>query len=270
MEVSQRVITELRGLINVADKERSGILGTMEEGLLPFKNAAVVERCSSSDFTPEDLRGRLTAESVKSLGLDQYPASQKDWDRVRENPGRQDWTPVSVYLIGSPATGKAFHGLTVLFLEACARTLVSWGPGESPRSGAQLGPSATCFVLDDFAVLSADSFSPGRPGSGQVQRCLLFADSHGLRPDRQKVFPRGAKHSGRILSGQAGSWYKQSGEFRTDSPIVCAVPLGSGQHARTKQVLLVSGFMNRPLWITTPMYFNAPELAVKAAIPPAG
>ena len=48
----QRCIRDLQPLVNMADKERSGVLGTMNQGLLSFRNSAVAERTSSSDFFP--------------------------------------------------------------------------------------------------------------------------------------------------------------------------------------------------------------------------
>lgn len=54
---SPRAFTSLSKLIPMADKERSGVNGTMNQALLPFANAAVMERTSACDFLPKDLRG---------------------------------------------------------------------------------------------------------------------------------------------------------------------------------------------------------------------
>src|SRR3546814_4373631 len=56
---SERAVTSIAPLIDMADKERSGVLGTMDQALLPFKNKAVKERTSACDFTSMDLRGKI-------------------------------------------------------------------------------------------------------------------------------------------------------------------------------------------------------------------
>src|SRR3546814_1371481 len=55
---SERAFTSIAPLIDMADKESSGVLGTMDQALLPFKNKAVKERTSACDFTSMDLRDR--------------------------------------------------------------------------------------------------------------------------------------------------------------------------------------------------------------------
>ena len=266
-----RAISELSALSICADREYAGILGAMEQGLLPFKNSAVVERCSSSDFIPEDLRGRLTDESVKSLGLDHYPSSREDWDKVRENPSLQDWKPVSVYLVGNPAVGNAFHSLTVLFLETCSRTLLSWGPDETTESGVQMGPSPTCFAMDDFEVLPRiPSFLEG-PDLGRSKKVGYLLTAQGYSPMSRSY----SREDQALIDGTTvvKIILRQNNEESSDR-----ISRMTGSLARSdvsdisqdKQIMLVSGSMDKPLRMDNAPYSEIPEVSAKAEVPPVG
>src|SRR3546814_17858487 len=69
---SERAFTSIAPLIDMADKERSGVLGTMDQALLPFKNKAVKERTSACDFTSMDLRGMRDVDTGEWLPVTLY------------------------------------------------------------------------------------------------------------------------------------------------------------------------------------------------------
>nr|HMN82615.1 LysR family transcriptional regulator [Burkholderiaceae bacterium] len=102
---SERAFPSLAPLIDMADKERSGVLGTMDQALLPFKNKAVKERTSACDFTSMDLRGM-------------------------KDPDTGEWLPVTLYICVNQAEAQAFANITALLYEVLSRDFLSYGPGE--------------------------------------------------------------------------------------------------------------------------------------------
>ena len=150
----QRCIRDLQPLVNMADKERSGVLGTMNQGLLSFRNSAVAERTASSDFSPTDLGGRLRTSALSELGLDAYPETPEQWDAIIPRLRPDMWEPVSVFICVNQAEAQAFESLTALFFEVCSRELISYGPGERTRLGSIMGPFPTCFLMDELVKMS--------------------------------------------------------------------------------------------------------------------
>lgn len=67
-------VINLQPLVEMADKQRSGVLGTMHQALMPFRNSAVAERTSGSDFAPCDLGGRLSAAALRELSSFTLPS----------------------------------------------------------------------------------------------------------------------------------------------------------------------------------------------------
>ena len=301
-EYPQRAITELTGLINVADKERSGILGTMEEGLLAFKNAAVVERSSSSDFAPEDLRGKLTEKSLQSMGLDHYPDCKGDWEIVQANPSKQEWKPISVYVCINQAVASSFATITSLFFETCSKTLLAYGPGEVTNNGTLMGPYPTCFCIDEFAKLPKISAVLEGPDLGRSKKTfyLLVAQDYGqigktyskedqslidgttavkviLPQNNPDSIERIAKMAGKTtvkrhtVSKQTGfgSGVKMFGGSQSESQE--GVNLLSTSNLASmpagKHLVMVQNFLNQPIWVKTPMYFHIPRLLVRAYNP---
>src|SRR3546814_14434026 len=94
----------------MADKERSGVLGTMDQALLPFKNKAVKERTSACDFTSMDLRGMRDVDTG-------------------------EWLPVTLYICVNQAEAQAFANITALLYEVLSRDFLSYGPGEKDKRG---------------------------------------------------------------------------------------------------------------------------------------
>src|SRR3546814_7441454 len=118
-------------LIDMADKERSGVLGTMDQALLPVKNKAVKERTSACDFTSMDLRGMRDVDTG-------------------------EWLPVTLYICVNQAEAQAFANITALLYEVLSRDFLSYGPGEKDKRGRTMGPKTICFIMDEFAKLRSE------------------------------------------------------------------------------------------------------------------
>ena len=150
----QRCVRDLQPLVNMADKERSGVIGTMNQGLLSFRNSAVAERTDGSDFSPTDLGGRLKVSALRALGMTHYPETEEEWDAIIPRLTPDMWEPVAVYVCVNQAEAQAFESLTALFFEVCSRELISYGPGERTRLGSIMGPYPTCFMMDELVKMS--------------------------------------------------------------------------------------------------------------------
>src|SRR3546814_18076848 len=102
---SERAFTSIAPLIDMADKERSGVLGTMDKALLPFKNKAVKERTSACYFTSMDLRGMRAVDTC-------------------------DWLPLTLYICVTQAEPQAFATITALLSKLFTQDSLSLPHGE--------------------------------------------------------------------------------------------------------------------------------------------
>ena len=144
-----RCMRELEPLVDMADRERSGVLGTLDQGLIPFKNQAVAQRTMQSDFVPADLGGRLTATAVAEFSqkfeFTGYPRTREQWAQIQPFLRREHWEPVTVFVCINQAKARAFENLTSLFFEVLTTELLSYGPGEVTARGWVMGPFPTGF-----------------------------------------------------------------------------------------------------------------------------
>ena len=297
-----RCYNEISGLINMADKERSGVLGSLDQGLLPFKNEAVVERSSASDFSPEDLRGRLTPESVAAMGLEEYPSTREEWDVVRANPKKAVWEPVSVYVCINQAVASSFSNITALFFQTCSQTLLAYGPNQTTQRGTLLGPFPTCFMIDEFAKLPKIPAVLEGPDLGRSKSTfyILVAQDYGqigkvyskedqgiingttaakvvlaqTNPDSIDLLARMAgkttvkrKTISRQVGFGKGAQVFGGNQSESQEGVLLLNNSNLGSMPPGKHLILSQGFMNRPIWVTTPMYFRIPELNKKVFNP---
>ena len=121
---ASRAISELTQLANTPDKERGSILSTMMEGLAIFRNAAVRNRTSHSDFHFADLRG------IK-------------------DPSDGKIKPVSVYLSVNLVDAQAVNPITAIFIELMSNYLLAHTPG-TIVDGEKVGPCPVLFALDEM------------------------------------------------------------------------------------------------------------------------
>lgn len=121
---ANRSVSELTQLANTPDKERGSILSTMIEGLAIFRNAAVRNRTSHSDFHFEDLRGLKDPKDGKVK-------------------------PVSVYLSVNLVDAQAVNPITAIFIELMSNYLLAHTPGKIV-DGKKVGPYPVLFALDEM------------------------------------------------------------------------------------------------------------------------
>ncbi len=150
-----RANSEFRQLANTPDRERGSILSTVVAGLGIFRNSAVRNRTSHSDFHFSDLRGMIDPRDGK-------------------------WKPVSVYLSINQVDADALNPITAIFIELMSRFLLAHKPSDSHR-GQELGPYPCLFVLDEMpkmqklqAVIQGPDLGRGQ----QVSYLIIGQDLH--------------------------------------------------------------------------------------------
>ncbi|MFC3638850.1 type IV secretory system conjugative DNA transfer family protein [Camelimonas fluminis] len=178
---SERGFMELATLINMADKERSGIIGTMDEALIPFKNAAVKQRTSACDFTGDDMRGILDPSIQRRTRL---PTDHKDYldengaEFEKLHADTANWKPVTLYVCINQADAPAFAKITALLYQVLSRDLLSYRPRETNiKTGVKLGPTPTCFSLDEFAKLPKITAIMEGPDLGRSMKTMYQISS---------------------------------------------------------------------------------------------
>lgn len=152
---AHRAILEMTQLANTPDKERGSILSTIMAGLSIFRNAAVRNRTSHSDFHFDDLRGLLDPRDGKVK-------------------------PVSVYLSINMVDAEALNPITGIFIELMSSYLLANAP-ETYRDGKKLGPYPVLFVLDEMpkmqklqAVIQGPDLGRGQ----QISYLIIGQDLH--------------------------------------------------------------------------------------------
>lgn len=121
---AHRAVLELTQLANTPDKERGSILSTVMAGLGIFRNAAVSNRTSHSDFHFSDLRGL-------------------------KDPRDGKIKPVTVYLSINMVQAEALNPITGIFIELMSSFLLSNAPDQI-TDGQKMGPYPVLFVLDEM------------------------------------------------------------------------------------------------------------------------
>ena len=121
---SHRAIQELTQLASTPDKERGSIMSTALSGLNIFRNAAVRNRTSHSDFHFSDLRGMRDPRDGKIK-------------------------PVTVYLSINMVDAQALNPITAIFIELMSNFLLANKPGDV-RGGVEMGPCPVLFVMDEM------------------------------------------------------------------------------------------------------------------------
>ena len=156
---AHRAVLELTQLANTPDKERGSILSTIMAGLGVFRNAAVRNRTSHSDFHFEDLRG------------------------IRD-PRDGKVKPVSVYLSINMVDAQALNPITGIFIELMSNYLLVNTPNITSTNGRKLGPYPVLFVLDEMPKMQKlDAVIQGPDlGRGQkISYLIIGQDIHQIR-----------------------------------------------------------------------------------------
>jgi len=155
---AHRAVLELTQLANTPDKERGSILSTAMAGLSIFRNAAVRNRTSHSDFHFSDLRGMIDPRDGKMK-------------------------PVSVYLSINMVDAEALNPITGIFIELMSSYLLANAP-EAVRDGKKMGPYPVLFVLDEMpkmqklqAVIQGPDLGRGQ----QISYLIIGQDLHQIQ-----------------------------------------------------------------------------------------
>ena len=300
----ERVVRELQPLIATAPQERSGILGQMTKGLNPFSNSAAAQRTSRSDFVPADLSGRLKSSTLLKLGYDPgfYPKTRDDWDAIRPFLTPDDWDPVTVFVSIAQQDAAAFENLTTLLFETISLELLSYGPNETKPNGTLMGPYPTGFLIDEVPKMATCNAIIEGPNVGRSKKryymliCQTadqlkerYSENHmntilascaaqvalqqndpntvdrlartvGDTTIKRKSVSRnvGFSKSANPFAGNMSETIERAKLLNTSN--LTSMPIG-------EHLLIIQGFVNRPIWCKSAPYFSDP-LMVKRAFNP--
>ena len=166
---SHRAVLELTQLANTPDKERGSIISTVLAGLSIFRNAAVRNRTSHSDFHFSDLRGMIDPRDGKVK-------------------------PVSVYLSINQVDAEALNPITAIFIELMSRFLIANAPN-GENAGQKLGPYPVLFVLDEMPKMQKNAGHYPGPRHWSRSAGFIFNYWSGHRTNPRKIWGgRGADY----------------------------------------------------------------------------
>ena len=171
---SHRAVLELTQLANTPDKERGSIISTAMSGLAIFRNAAVRNRTSHSDFHFSDMRGMVDPRDGKVK-------------------------PVSIYLSINMVDAQALNPITGIFIELMSNFLLSNAP-ESEHDGKKMGPYPVLFVLDEMPKMQKLQAVIQGPDLGRGQKISYLIIGQDIHQIREKY---GADAADTIISTTA-------------------------------------------------------------------
>lgn len=260
---AHRAILELTQLANTPDKERGSVLSTILSGLGIFRNAAVRNRTSHSDFHFSDLRGLRDPRDGKVK-------------------------PVTVYLSINMVDAQALNPITGIFIELMSNFLLANSPNSTNASGQKMGPFPTLFILDEMpkmqkldAVIQGPDLGRGQ----QISYLIIGQDLHQIAekygndaaatiisttaakivlrqndPDTADRFSKmiGMKMKKKTSKGADGKETESTTEELLFSPMdIMKLPEG-------KQLVIIQGHYNRPIEASQERWFkNKSEIEKK-------
>jgi type IV secretion system protein VirD4 len=171
---SHRAVLELTQLANTPDKERGSILSTILAGLGIFRNSAVRNRTSHSDFHFRDLRGMV-------------------------DPRDGQMKPVTVYLSINQVDAEALNPITAIFIELMSKFLIANAP-DNEHQGQKVGPYPALFVLDEMPKMQKMQAIIQGPDIGRGQQVSYLIIGQDLAQIREKY---GADAAQTIISTTA-------------------------------------------------------------------
>ncbi|MBD5400465.1 type IV secretory system conjugative DNA transfer family protein [bacterium] len=248
---SHRAILEFTQLASTPDKERGSIFSTALQGLAIFRNAAVRNRTSHSDFHFSDLRGMRDPRDGKIK-------------------------PISIYLSINMVDAEALNPITAIFIELMSSYLLVNTP-DMVKDGVKMGPYPVLFVLDEMpkmqkmqAVIQGPDLGRGQKISYLIigQDLHQFAEKYGqdaastiisttaakiiLRqndPDSAKRFSDMMGYKMKVKADKDGK--ESTSEELLYTPMdIMKLPIG-------KQLVLIQGHYNRPIECDQQLYYKA-------------
>lgn len=255
---SHRAITELTQLASTPDKERGSIMSTALSGLNIFRNAAVRNRTSHSDFHFSDLRGMVDPRDGKIK-------------------------PITVYLSINMVDAQALNPITAIFIELMSNFLLANAPGNI-HQGHELGPYPVLFVMDEMPKMQKLRAIIEGPDLGRGQKIsylIIGQDLHQIQekygqdaaatimsttaakivlrqndPDSAKRFSEmmGYKMKKKMVKGPDGKEKEETSEELLYSTMdVMKLP-------DEKQLVIYQGWYHRPIEADKQYAFKDPRL----------
>lgn len=275
---AHRAVVELNQLSGTPDKERGSILSTALTGIGIFKNSAVRSRTKMSDFIFKDLRGM-------------------------KDPITGEMKSIAIYLSVNQVDARALNIITGTFVELMSNFLIANPPNFKQADGSKTGPFPTLFVLDEFPQMPKLGAVKDGPavGRGQKVSYLLIGQDLGqisgqygkddletiisttaakiiLSQNNEQTAQRFEKMIGtktvEIASkSRTEGWSKQATPFSANvsRSLNATAVIGASQMLSlpsTQQIVLMQGYMNRPIMADAPRWFLDKEMTRKCNIPP--
>ena len=250
---SHRAVLELTQLANTPDKERGSIISTAMSGLAIFRNAAVRNRTSHSDFHFSDLRGMVDPRDGKVK-------------------------PVSVYLSINMVDAQALNPITGIFIELMSNFLLANAP-DSEHDGKKMGPYPVLFVLDEMPKMMKLQAVIQGPDLGRGQHISYLIIGQDIHQIREKY---GADAADTIISTTAAKIVLRQNDPETakrfsdmmgdkikiknvkgadgkdkeeKSSELLYSPMDIMKLEEGKQLVIYQGYYNRPIEATQERYF---------------
>ena len=278
---SPRCIVELSQLSSMPDKERGSVLSTGFSGIGIFKNSAVVSRTSFSDLHFKDLRGM-------------------------KDPVTGEWKPISVYLSVNQVDARALGVISGTFIELMSSYLIANPPKFQNKTDGQMGPFPTLFVLDEFpqmpklkAIIDGPAVGRGLKVSylligqdlGQISgkygkddletvisttacKVILSQNNEQTAQRFSKMIGNKTVQTSSYSKTEGISFQKGSNPFSKNvsyqlqgTSVISTTQLLS--LPMLKQVILMQGFIDRPIMADAPRWYLDPGMRKLAALPPA-
>ncbi len=275
---AHRAVVELNQLSGTPDKERGSILSTALTGIGIFKNSAVRSRTKMSDFIFKDLRGM-------------------------KDPITGEMKSIAIYLSVNQVDARALNIITGTFVELMSNFLIANPPNFKQGDGSMTGPFPTLFVLDEFPQMPKLAAVKDGPavGRGQKVSYLLIGQDLGqisgqygkddletiisttaakiiLSQNNEQTAQRFEKMIGTktvevASKSRTEGWSKQATPFSANvsRSLQGTAVIGASQMLSlpsTQQIVLMQGFMNRPIMADAPRWFLDKEMTRKCNIPP--
>ncbi len=252
---AHRAILELTQLANTPDKERGSIISTALAGISIFRNAAVRNRTSHSDFHFSDMRGLLDPRDGKIK-------------------------PVTVYLSINMVDAEALNPMTGIFIELMSSYLLANAP-EGVRDGKKLGPYPVLFLLDEMpkmqklqAVIQGPDLGRGQKISYLIigQDLHQIAEKYGndaaatiISTTAAKIVlrqndPDTAKRFSDMMGYKMKIKTDKDGKESTSEELLYT-PMDIMKLDKKKQLVIFQGFYNRPIEADHQQAWQDPRLA---------
>ena len=169
MPVLNRAINEITNLMNSPDKTRGSILQTLDDGLAAFKNEAVRQRTSTSDFAFYELRGMPSPEA-KEREMAKVEAARQAGKIYKPRYAKSEYLPISIYVSVNTEDAKAMAPITGIFVDAANAALIANGPNSIDDQDNQYGPYDFIFLLDEAPQLPKLDTVVNGPSVGRSKR----------------------------------------------------------------------------------------------------